>query len=108
MGGGEVKKVVPGLKIIGLSSELKKAMPMVQNIEEKEDEEEDDEDAEDEEDSNSEEEEEEEDSQEDDEEEEGDGIEPPQKVVKPKSPPWKESDASIYSWNWPKPRKINT
>ena len=56
--GGEVKKVVPGLKIIGLSSELKKAMPMVQNIEEKEDEEDDDEDAEDEEDSNSEEEEE--------------------------------------------------
>merc|ERR1712105_504135 len=43
-----------------------KAMAMVQNIEEKEDEE---------------------DSQEDDEEEEGDGIEPPQKVVKPKGPP---------------------
>merc|ERR1712083_560378 len=84
--GGEIKKVVPGLKIIGLSSELKKAMPMVQNMEEKEDEEDDDEDAEDEEDSNSEEEEEEEDSQEDDEEEEGDDVEPPQKVVKPKGP----------------------
>jgi len=84
--GGEVKKVVPGLKIIGLSSELKKAMPLVQNIEEKDEEEDEDEDAEDEEDSNSEEEEEEEDSQEDDE-EEVDDIEPPQKVVKPKGPP---------------------
>jgi len=82
--GGEVKKVVPGLKIIGLSSELKKAMPMVQTQEVKDDE--DEEDAEDEEESNSEEEE-EEDSQEDDEEEEVDDIEPPQKVVKPKGPP---------------------
>merc|ERR1712130_713138 len=70
--GGEVKKVVPGLKIIGLSSELKKAMPMVQTQEVKDDE--DEEDAEDEEESNS-------------EEEEVDDIEPPQKVVKPKGPP---------------------
>jgi len=90
--GGEVKRVVPGLKIIGLSSELKKAMPMIQNEEEGDDDAEEDEDAEDEEESNSDEED-DDDSQEDDDEDEeeegggdGDDLEPPQKVVKPKGP----------------------
>jgi len=84
--GGEVKKVVPGLKIIGLSSELKKAMPMQPEDDEMEDDAEDDEDAEDEEESNSDEEEEDDSQDDDEEEEEGeegeDDIEPPQKIVK--------------------------
>jgi len=81
--GGDVKKVVPGLKIIGLSSELKKAM-----LSQGEEEEEEDEDAEDEEESNSDEEDEDESQDDDDEEEEDEeGDEPPQQVVKtPKVP----------------------
>jgi len=79
---GEVKKVVPGLKIIGLSSELKKALPLTQDEEEADDAEV--EDDEDEEETNSDDDEEEE-SQED-EDDEGDGMEPPQKVVKTPKP----------------------
>jgi len=81
--GADAKKVVPGLKIIGLSSELKKAMES-----QDEEKEEDDEDVEDEEDSNSEEEEEdEEESQDEDEgEAEEDDVEPPQKIVKAPRP----------------------
>merc|ERR1712098_988208 len=87
--GQDGQKKVPGIKIIGLSSELKKAISgegedskdtSIDDEEEEEDE--DDEDAEEEEDEDEDDEEGEDDQEEDEDEEEEDDVEPPPKVVK--------------------------
>jgi len=86
--GQDGQKKVPGIKIIGLSSELKKAISGEDSkdtsIDDDEEEEDDDEDAEEEEDEDEDEDDEEgeDDQEEDEEEEEEDEVEPPPKVVK--------------------------